>query len=105
MEQMSNEEAVLYQGVYVPEFIEKCAAAGLQIRTEEDLADALQIADRIRLVKEASGQPVRSEPAAEGGILKRAAAGLDEILFGDQRSTSAYLDNPDIRAAAEALTA
>lgn len=41
---MSAQEAVLYNSVYLPAFVEKCAARGFEINDAESLNSALDIA-------------------------------------------------------------
>ena len=71
-------EAVLFSGVYVPSFVEKCAAHGVTFQTEESLRDALDTVFELKkaaqeddsLVKEAHdalvGVSGEEAPADEG---------------------------------------
>ncbi len=67
--EMTREEAVLYQHVYVPVFIEKCASRGVQL-SQADLGLALETT---ALVKSAMERQ-------QGSQIKTANANLKKIL-------------------------
>jgi hypothetical protein len=106
MEKMSAEQAqaTLYQKVYVPTFIQKMAAAGIQIRDDEDLGAALETAAMLKLAKkQAAAQGVETNPSP----IKDARDLLKEAMFGKEDEQAAIapqaLQDESIKAAASAL--
>lgn len=75
---MSNPtlEEQLFTEVYVPEFIEKCASHGVDLKTEEDIQVALKMAAQLEM----------AETTENSSLLKNASAKLDQMVLGVQAS-------------------
>ena len=69
-EEMTPEQAVLFNSVYLPAFTEKCAELGLSISDEESLSDALEIAACVKMANESNS----------GSLLKEAKEDLKKHL-------------------------
>ncbi len=88
---------VLTQRVYIPHFVEKCGEAGIAINTQDDLRAALEIANTVRMQKEASGVP-QGIPQPGNSLLKEAAAGLAQAISSSP-DASHYLQDPMVSQA------
>ena len=70
---------VLFQKVYAPAFLLKCAEFGIVPQSEEELSGLLEIAAGIR-IKEA--ELAQQSQANTGTVIKSAAAGMRNIQIG-----------------------
>ena len=75
-------EEQMYNDVFVPEFVQKCAALGVNLKTQDDLALALDMAARLEvaeqtenssLLKNASAHLVRAVPGVQADVSKEKA--------------------------------
>jgi hypothetical protein len=72
-EQQLNKEAaqqVLMHEIYLPAFLEKCAQCGLEINSDSEVGEAIEL---VALLKQASSETTNS-------LLKSAAASMREAL-------------------------
>lgn len=105
---MSNHEQVLFENVFLPAFVEKCASAGIELPDSESVKAALDIA---AMVKEHTQKTA-------GSTIKKAAVGLRSAMgikpepkndvAGDKRVKEAGValsQVPEIRAALDAMSA
>jgi hypothetical protein len=91
-QQMSPEEAAVYERVYVPAFVKRCAANGVMIEDQETLCDAL----------ETTAMVVESQQQKQGNVIKQAKQSLKQALGVDiQEQAEAQAD--DIRKEAAEL--
>ena len=95
---MANQE-VLFEKVYVPEFVKQCSAAGIQFADEDELASGIRTALKLRAV---------DQPEPQGSGVKEAEARLDAFLTGSaaqpEQATDvgSYLEDDEVLAAARA---
>ena len=72
----------IYEEVYVPAFVEKCASLGINFQDQDELDAALSSA---ALVKQASAEIAEKQRAQQGGsVIKEAAIALARSLQGEQ---------------------
>ena len=91
-QQMSAEESVLYQQVYLPAYIQKCAERGIQFADEGDLTAALE---STALAKMAMAR-------SQGSQIKQANANLKKLLGVDVAEQQAQAEQ-SIKTAAQRL--
>jgi uncharacterized protein YjgD (DUF1641 family) len=96
-----TKDQVLFDKIYVPAFVEKCAEFGVQL-SQADLPGAMQIVDRLHRVAAAQTQ---EKSAQATGLIKAAAADLDVKLglavapARGEFDVSSLLKDPAISAA------
>ena len=101
---------ILFQKVYVPCFIEKCAQEGLPIKTQADLQEALTLTAKLL---QAGVQP-ETQAVSAASVLKEASQAFDavqetytgegedeEVVLG--KAADAVLQDPEIVAALAGL--
>ena len=98
---------VLFQKVYAPAFLAKCAEFGIAPANEDEMASLLEIAAGVR-IKEAELAAEKSTEAST--VIKAAAAGMRNILGVAAPATQANTDSikaaqadPQVQAALAAL--
>jgi hypothetical protein len=91
--QMSSEEQVIFQNVYLPAFIEKCASMGLEFPDEESLSAALETT---ALIKMNAGRN-------QGSAIKQANLALKEALGIPVTPPAQVRDAAAAKSAAEHL--
>ena len=72
---MTPEAQQTLQSVYLPAFLEKCAERGVELTSEDDVQDMLEIAAAVRMHKEGSRRSV----IKEAGAALRRRTGLDKV--------------------------
>lgn len=96
---MSNEKQaekmdVLFGKVYLPVFMQKLASRGVEVKTEEDLQEALKCAAMLRMHQQSA---VEEQPAMSA--IKAASASLEALTFGQQNAVTEFLKDPEVAAA------
>ena len=91
-------EDVLSAKVYVPQFITKLAELGVTIGDEGDLQAAIEIAQRVRMHKQASGLPQGTQAPATS-LLKEAAYGLSQAFESPADVAAGYMQDPLVQQA------
>lgn len=90
---VTNDEAV-FHAVFVPTFLEKCAALGHPARTMEDAQTMIDMAARLDVL----------DTQENNNLLKSASAALEEMVPGVQ-SIAAGAANDDVTARAQKFLA
>ena len=101
MNQMTPEEKLIHDQLYVPAFIEKCAARGVSIPDEETLDSALQLAEGLhRHIQQESRNEVKTAFASF-----QRATGADKMAHQKQANaritdvSKVAAQNTNLRAA------
>ena len=96
MNTQANAGDVLFQRVFVPEFVKAATARGYAPANDADLAEMIKIA--MELSKYESQAPAQ---ASVSPLLKAASDSLS-VLTGSQSPVGAYLADPEVAAALSA---
>lgn len=80
--ELTEEQAQMLNEVYLPAFLEKCAERGVEITSDEDLHDLLNISANVKMLKEGSKRSVIKEASA--ALLK--STGMDKVEEQEKRA-------------------
>lgn len=98
--------ATLTQNVYLPAFLEKCAAAGLQFPDEESLNAALESVAMLKAAEaEESMDLTKAARADLGALLGEQAAPKSAITEDDMQKAAAVAGDVNVQSAFAALAA
>ena len=97
--ELNEEQAQMLSEVYLPAFLEKCAERGVEITSDEDLHDLLNISANVKMLKEGSKRSVIKEASA--ALMK--STGMDKVEAQEkqaenlQKSAAKFSQNSKIR--------
>jgi len=97
--ELNEEQAQMLSEVYLPAFLEKCAERGVEITSDEDLHDLLNISANVKMLKEGSKRSVIKEASA--ALMK--STGMDQVEAQEkqaenlQKSAAKFSQNSKIR--------
>lgn len=100
-EAMTQEEALLFENVYLPAFVEKCAEFGITFPDRETLDTAIESAALLKQAIESQG----SNTVKQASIALKKALGLDQSQAAEQvteraqKVAAALTGQPDARQA------
>ena len=99
-EEMTQEEAVLFQQVYLPAFLQKCAEIGINIPDEGTLGAALKTTALIKdYIAKSAGNQIKSAAANLEKVLGVAPEATQESTEGIKSAAFKMAQDPKIRAA------
>ena len=99
---MMKSQEVLFEQVYLPIFVEKCAEKGIVFNSEEDLHSALESAAILKLAKVQSEQGSASVIKQASAALRKASGMPDQDVV---EKSAALLANEDVKNAVANLIA
>ena len=92
---MQDLTEVLFQRVYLPEFVKAAQARGVPVQSEDDVAELLKIAVNLRVHAAAAAQEAQQ---GSHGLLKEAANRLEMLTSGQAPADDGrqYLQDPEL---------
>lgn len=105
---MTQEEAVLYQKVYIPAFLSKAAELGLDIRDEASLNEALELTAGVKQALQAQhGHQIKQANAMFKKTLGLPQRNVEEAQARQaanvKQASAVLMQDPAVLAAARAL--
>lgn len=100
---------VLFSRVYVPAFLQKCAELGIVVNSDEEVADLLEIAARVKLASHEQSQVQANSQASFLKQAKLAIAGTEQpapaSIQGEDEVVNHLLQDQEVKAALAVLGA